>query len=272
MTEFSKSKVLMIKNNYVAMSAICRDRLEYIEEWLDYHLSIGIQKIILYDNLNKTPLTVSLEKYIQQGKLDVVDWNHDTLNGKQIRAQNDCIKNYQSFRWIGFLDIDEFIVLLEESPDIKTYLKEYEKYDGIGLHWLIFGSNGHKTRQKSILKSYTQSCPNSYINRHIKSFINPKNCIIRNFRDPHFIPTKNNTVNVRHEMVYNAFGTGKAIIDYKMRINHYYTRSWEDFFIDKKKRGGGSVTDRVYNDKCYATAHTENVFNDEILLKKGYHN
>ena len=263
--KFSKNKALMIKNNYVAMSAMCRDRIEYIEEWLDYHLSIGVQKIILYDNLNEIPLSVSLEKYIKSRKVDVIDWNRDTLNYKQIRAQNHCVTNYQQFRWIGFLDIDEFVVLLEESTDIKTYLKEYDEHDALGLHWLLFGSNSHKARQKSVLNSYTQSCPNSTVNRHIKSFVNPRNCIISDYRDPHFIPTKKYTVNVRHERVYNAFGTGNAVIDYKMRINHYYTRSEEDYFIDKKNRGGGVIVNRVYNKIHFNDSNRENVFNDDIL-------
>jgi hypothetical protein len=268
MKEFSE-KTSQPNDNYIAISTLCKDDLGYISEWVDYHLSLGIDKIILYDNQPHRPILKEyFDEYIQQSKVIVHHWPSQK-KGRQSKSQIHSMKRYRAFRWIGLIDTDEFVVLLDGNTDIKQTFKEYEAYDAVGLSWLIFGSNNHKHKQKSILYSYTQCCPNSKINCHIKSFINPKKFI--SSASVHGAITKSGTVNVNKEILISVYGQTinnpdkkRYIIDKKMRLNHYYTRSLEDW-QDKIKRGGGEKADRVYGKNEYATAHTESVFNDDII-------
>lgn len=250
------------KKQYVAMSAMCKDRIEYILEWIDYHYMIGVQHFILYDN-NTYDLKNYLQQYIDNNIVTIIKWT-DNKTGRQIRAQNEAIRAFGTFRWIGFLDIDEFVVLLNDEMDIKSYLQKYEDYDALGLHWMMFGSNGHKVRQDSVLKSYTSSFPQSKTNCHIKSFINPKAKNITQMCKgrPHSFCT-DLAVNVLYEKSTGAFGAcgngGHAVLYKHMRINHYYTRSLEDF-KEKIARGGGNLAERKY------TMNHFNAYND---TKKG---
>ena len=72
---------------------------------------------------------------------------------------------------MGFLDTDEFLIIKDGTPHMPALLKEYEEYGGLGVHWVMFGSSGHKTRPaKGVLASYWQclwhGSPHS---RHIRA-------------------------------------------------------------------------------------------------------
>lgn len=272
--EKNKIKKQEAINNSVAISAICKDEEEHIKEWLEYHSNIGVDYFILYDNNSQIPLKKILLEY---NNVEVIDWL-DNQQGTQVRSQIDCVNNYSHFRWIGFLDIDEYIVLLNDSVKIKDYLKEFIEYHGLCLYWLAFGSNKHTTKQKSTINSYTQSCPNlDKFNKHTKCFINPKKYDHSAIHwTSHYLPTLNGNVDVTHTNVqkywtnllafkkYIKNSEIKGTIDEKIRINHYYTRSTEDFHR-KMLRGGGINVKKVYNNNNYKSVNKENVFNDDII-------
>jgi hypothetical protein len=260
---------LKTKDNldYIALSSMCKENIDDIIEWLEYHKAIGIDKFILYNNDSNQDLANLLPQHLKDTCL-VIDWFYD-FDGRQIVAQQHCIKKFSNFKWIGFIDIDEYIVLLDEDINIKSYIKDYEAFGGICLHWLLFGSNGHTNRQTSTIYSYTQSCPNHGANEHIKSIIDPKQYIGKH-NDPHWLPTKNGNVNTKKEKVSDAFGSIRAehkapLIDYRMRINHYYTKSYEDF-SNKKLRKGGNKVNREYKDSHFDNHQRENVYNNYIVV------
>lgn len=190
----------------------------------------------------------------------MVDWFYEN-NNRLTLSQESCIKNYSFYRWIAFLDMDEYIVLLEQKTNIKDYLVEYEEFDGICLNWLVFGANNHLDKQKSTIYSYTQSCPTHTWNEHVKSIINPSNYL--NHVNSHYMTTSNGSVNVFKEKVCGPRVKPYIIFD-KMRINHYYCRSREDFF-EKVARGGSNYPSQKYLDEHFNTLQTENVFNDDII-------
>jgi hypothetical protein len=256
----------------IALSALCKESADSIKEWIEYHSAIGVDHFILYDNGSYPKLTDVFSSEIKNGLVSIVDWTQDNQHGRQIRAQVHCVNNYDYFRWIGFFDIDEFVVLLDESVDIKTYLSKYENYDGVCLHWLLFGANNHINRQNSIIYNYTQSCPTHGANEHIKSIINPKGYDKTQgyHNNPHWMPTIKGSVNILGQVVQDAFGStrqrqSKPIINEIMRLNHYYTKSLEDFQI-KASRGGGNKVDRKYEDVHFKSMQKENVFNNDIIL------
>ena len=48
-------------------------------------------------------------------------------------------------RFLGFIDIDEFIVTLDpQLSNINDLLRPYEPYAGVILYWRLLGSSGHK--------------------------------------------------------------------------------------------------------------------------------
>lgn len=254
----------MNNKNYIAVSAMCKEKIEDIIEWIEYHKAIGVQYFFLYNNDPYTDIYNSLNKELQS-VVSVVDWFLD-MDGRQVLAQQHCIAHNKSFRWIAFIDIDEYIVPIRHN-NIQNILQEYETYGGLCLHWLLFGSNNLAKKPQSIVYSYTQSCPSHGANEHIKSIVNPKKYTGKH-SDPHFIPTYDGNVNVKKEKVADAFGsirnTDKMPIHDIMRINHYYTKSIEDFQY-KKMRAGGNKVNREYTQHHFDTLQSENIYNADII-------
>lgn len=217
----------------IAVCCIFKDENDYIEEWINYHKTIGFDHFIIYDNDSKISPMENLGNF--KDIITYTKWPGHYV-GRQCRAYDDCIKNNKNYDWIAFIDIDEFIVLLDTKKlNIKEYLKNYEEFDAVALNWLQFGPSGHKTKQKSVIYSYTKACFSAESNKHVKCIVKPSK-INQRVGNPHFFPCK--TVNVEFNTVNGPFSD--PVINKHMRINHYVTRSEEDF-KDKIVRGGGNA-------------------------------
>ncbi len=91
-------------------------------------------------------------------------------------AYGHCLKKYGSLcRWLAFIDADEFIVPKTFTGSLPDFLVPYEQYGGIGINWLVFGSNGHIEKPASQIESYTRRLPKSDPeNDHVKSIVQPR--------------------------------------------------------------------------------------------------
>ena len=45
----------------LALCCIVKDEDEYLQEWIKYHLKIGVQHFFIYDNESKTPVSDTLK-------------------------------------------------------------------------------------------------------------------------------------------------------------------------------------------------------------------
>lgn len=254
--------------NKIAICAVFKDENIYVKEWIDYHLAIGFDYILMYDNESKIPLSVTAKDYIEQGKVGVRESKGQKQN-RQAKCCNLSLEELRDYAWVAHIDIDEFIVLLEKSQNIKDYLQEYINCSSIGLNWLLFGSNGHIKTQASVINSYTQSLPSHSANKHIKSIYQPK-YILRSGA-PHYVIPKGNSilvaegkqVNVKLKPCDGPF-CQPPVLDYKMRINHYVTRSRQDFEL-KQKRGSGNMKNRKYTEDFWESNQIEDVQNFELI-------
>ncbi|MEM9303168.1 MAG: glycosyltransferase family 2 protein [Pseudomonadota bacterium] len=250
----------------VAICAVFKDENRYVREWLEYHASIGIDYFLMYDNMSAVPLAETISDYIDAGVATVIDLP-GTHKGRQTEAYAQAIERLGDFEWAAFIDIDEFVVLLEEATDIKAYLKRYDDdVSSVGLHWLVFGANGHLKTQDSVLESYTQSCPNSYRCRHIKTILRVSR--FERSGSPHyFFVSSGRIADVRGNVIKKqkgGWGQRPPILNEVMRVNHYATRSRECFEL-KKQRGGGNSPARRKDDDYFDSIQTEDVQNHDIL-------
>jgi hypothetical protein len=220
----------------VAVCIMCKNENEYITENVKYHLALGFDHIIVYDNMSTIPLQKTLAD-IQN--VTVIRWSSNDL-GSQCKAYDNCLKTHGSkFNWIAFIDTDEFIVL-KKTTNIKDFLNAYSSYAAVGIQWKCFGSSGHKKKKKSVINSYLNATDIGLShNKHIKSIVQPK-WTKRSSGDPHHFKFKGDKICVNEHGIkipgpFNVPPTYDTI-----QLNHYVTRSREDF-DDKKKRGGGNV-------------------------------
>jgi len=108
-------------HNSIAGIAIVKNESLYIEEWLLYHLSIGIDHFFIYDNFSEDDLSVLLRPYIQGGVVTLINW---PVSRGQDDAYFHAFRSLaKSFDWAACFDVDEFYVLKKH----KT-LKEFRKH------------------------------------------------------------------------------------------------------------------------------------------------
>ena len=115
--------------NLIIMSTIVRNEDEYILQWINYHLFLGVHKFIIYDNVeNNDPAPMSghligkgtssnlaklLANYIDSGQVTLIDWSFKVKF--QQTQQNHSIWAYKNAAYIGFFDVDEYV-----NPQIET--------------------------------------------------------------------------------------------------------------------------------------------------------
>jgi tetratricopeptide (TPR) repeat protein len=254
--------------DYLSLCLICKDENDYLPEWLDYHILMGVDRFYIYDNESQVSLRESLADYIERGWAVVVD-----IPGKamQLHAYDHCLQTfgYLTF-WMGFIDTDEFLVP-KTSPDLKELLKGYEQYAGLAVSSLFFGSSGHQTRPTvGQISAYTRRTHATFKeNEMVKSIIQPSQALMPN--SPHDFIYKESAWCV-NEGFLRVDGQRFPNCTELIQLNHYYCRSEKE--IDQKLRRGNSqsvvwVRQRFEAINSMATTQDTNILqNLEILLQQ----
>jgi hypothetical protein len=230
-------KLLGLSPSYIDKVAICcivKDEGHYLHEWIEYHLKIGVSRFFIYDNESKIPIAGTLSPYADKG---IVKVEFIAGKGMQQAAYEHCLANYGSTcQWIAFIDSDEFIVPKTLTGNLPEFLTAYENYGGLGLNWLVFGSNGHLEKPSAPqTHSYTKrTLKTNIINNHIKTIVQPKH-VKRVPLDPHHFVFKKGKYCV-NENFERLTGPRVSHTSNKIQLNHYFLRSLEDF-KEKLERG-----------------------------------
>lgn len=121
------------------LCAIAKNEAPYIEEWVSYHLALGVKHIFLYDNEDSPTLNniSCLDPY--RASLTVC---HFPGFAKQFEAYNHCLSlsETHSYRWGGFIDIDEFIVL-KKHENLIDFMTEHCPAGVLSINWVVFSGN-----------------------------------------------------------------------------------------------------------------------------------
>jgi hypothetical protein len=124
----------------VCVAAIVRNEEQYIRSWVNYYLSLGVDHVYIYDNLSTDATVEILQTYVAHGRATVLNW---PLQGGQIDAYNHALRVFgHTTEWLGFLDIDEFVVLHNHHA-LFEYLVSTSA-DQVLLPWQNFPYNGHQ--------------------------------------------------------------------------------------------------------------------------------
>src|ERR1700733_1449428 len=93
----------------VALCLRFRDEARYLAEWLEYYRAAGISHFYLYNNFSSDDYPSVIQPWVDAGLLTLIDWPKVPASPA---AEEDCIRRALGrFRWVGFLDADEFVVI-----------------------------------------------------------------------------------------------------------------------------------------------------------------
>jgi hypothetical protein len=119
---------------------ILKDEAKYIENWVCFHLSIGFEHFLVYDNGSLDGIANVLAKYIRGGVVTLISW---PLRAGQIDAYNHALSLLrEKSEWTCFLDVDEYLVL-HHHETVCSYVSSLDT-DQILIPWRNFPYSGHK--------------------------------------------------------------------------------------------------------------------------------
>jgi hypothetical protein len=131
----------------IAMVAIIRDELPFLDEWLVYHRRMGFDHFFLY--LNEPDPSATM-KFLSPHSAYVtpIEWygRSDNLPGRnrQTKAYTHALTHHlKGYSWVAYLDVDEFMVF-NQHPGVREFLAETGRpgTSAISLHWKKFGHSG----------------------------------------------------------------------------------------------------------------------------------
>ncbi len=218
----------------VVLVAIVKDEADYLEEWLAYHIALGVDHFLIYDNGSTDETPGLLERFINHGLVTCIDW---PMRAGQLSAYNHSLRMFgTTSRWMAFYDPDEFLVPLVDD-DIPTFLERFRDKATVRIPRLEFGYSGHRRPPGALtIEAYAQVANVLDLDLdmppRVKSIVQPAAvsavgvhlAFAADLPEPGQ-PTETAEVEVR----------GLA------QLNHYYTRSFEEF---EAKRFRGSATGR----------------------------
>src|SRR5699024_2690946 len=140
-----------------SVAAIMKNESAYVEEWLKYHLLVGVDHFYIYDNGSTDNMPAILAPYVENG---IVTYREFPRVARQIPAYNDAVQNYRNeSRYIAFIDTDEFLFPVRPDTNVPQTVKEILAQDlhagGIAVNWRVFGSSHlEKKPEGGVLKNF----------------------------------------------------------------------------------------------------------------------
>lgn len=221
---------------YLAVCAIAKDEGTYFKEWIEWHISKGVEKFYIYDNESTDNTKQVLLPYVESGIVEYCYWPGKR---QQLAVYDDCFDRHRTeARWIAVIDLDEFIVPIKFA-NIPDFLRQMEKYSSVEINWLVYGSGGAKKREPgNVMDRFKKhSLPEHKLNTHVKSIVNPK-CICTMTGCHEAARISGQAVDSHGFLLKKGFRDRKPQHDV-IRINHYAVKSYEEF-LEKQLRGRAS--------------------------------
>ena len=247
---------------------LIKNEHEYLEYWIKYHLNfIGIDHIFIFEDIDsdshmeicgkfkgsqvtlKSALDIFPEEHQKNGIRLNKRRGHDVQN-LIYRVGIEYIKNNYDYDWCFCLDTDEFLSFYCDDP--KELIKRYDTYDAIVIKWWNYGANGwvHKPDYSKIrlMDAYKKQCGNIELDEKLDYMA--KVCYkLKTYERKHF-----------GDMHTPGSCSSRVADQYYGRIQHYITRSFEEYVTKLVLRGMCHIGHRKIEDFF--------IYNPDMLDKK----
>lgn len=227
--------------NGITIAAIAKNESRYIVEWMAYHFAIGVDRIVIYSNDTDDDQCEKIEAIAQYDcRVSCKKWPSISGISPQLSAYNDALKAAQT-PWIGFIDIDEFIVPLEDNGIHEWLATIPDDVSSVHLNWRGFGSSGRQTDDYDLVtRAFTHAAlPGWSNNHHFKSIARTK---LATEAFVHNILTKEGRRTLSDfgdfETIRN--GLSNRVTYHRIQLNHYQCKTFAEFSA-RMSRGDANV-------------------------------
>ena len=282
---------LAYKPNNTYLMLIAKDEDKYIDEWIDYHLSIGVSKIFVFED----EWNYDLSKF---GNKVEVFHNEDFPGGtekhtvaKQMSFYSailEKVKKYHICKYIAAIDTDEFIGFKEQDFGL-TITEILDKYFGkygcevLQVPWKMFGDNNLTTVEDgnySVIGRFTR-CAKDYGDcgrnnlckvildvEHFSSFTYPFYHGCDKHKQVFVTGLSTSGANVLNKQKFKDEEIG-------LYLAHYYTKTKEEYFARAKAPYTydiiGTTNEAQWKDRSNPIWNRNDIENLEIQKVRDYY-
>ena len=233
---------------------VIKNEQEYLDEWIKYHLDLGIDHIFMFEDIDSDSHKEICDKYGDKVSLNSISIVLDDENKKitaelkQTKTTNPqwiyfkssllYLQSLNEYDWCFVIDVDEYITFENEKENIEDILNMFSQYDAIVIQWKCYGANGFIKKpdytNKGIVETYT-----SEMAGHIplkRPFITKVCYNLKTYKDTNFGHIHQSSDNCK--WCKTDFTKNRETIVYKsIYLRHYITKSWEEYVWKIKTRG-----------------------------------
>lgn len=254
------------KRTGLAVALIVKNEAPYMKEWVDFHRKQGVSHFFIYDNESTDNLHEVLKPYIDSGLVTCrIIRGRVRQRDAYNMALNQCRR--RKIKYMAILDADEFLFVRKGGSNlydfVDHFMTSHENAGGLAVNWCVFGASGHVTKPEGgVLENYTMRAADDYhVNLHVKTICDPLKTMC--FGHVHFP--------IYCKDFYNFDETGEKVIGpftravhfENIRINHYLTKSKEEFIAKRKRGCADENTPRDFNE--FYKHDRSDVLDTEIL-------
>ena len=223
------------------IGCVFKNEAEYLDEWISYHLNIGFNTIVLFDNNvgddDKDAIEIIKQKYSQVKFINKRGLSYD-IGGYNFELYKKLSKD----QWCLYIDIDEFLTFNDNYTlnDLVNRAEE-KKCDQIKINWMVYGNNGKiKKENGTMISRFPKPVqPPDFRkfgrveNTHTKGFVHgelPGSTTIHYFSGP-IVGCDTN-----FKIIQNNSPFTKEVVWGMAYLRHYFTKSEEEWKTKFEKR------------------------------------
>lgn len=218
------------------LCAIAKNEAPYVLEWVAFHLAVGFDEIVIYDNDSTDDLAGLFRQ--TRWPVRIVPWPTQAGRSPQGAAYDHFVESRRrTGDWVAFLDLDEFLNL-KTHGSIRAFLLDYKGFDAIGFNWRMFGSAFQaKASDGLVIDRFQRAARLDYdINRHIKTIARCSQIVEAGVHSPALRPGAR-FVSPDRTPRTGGCNAWQTHLDHSIaQINHYFTKTAEEF---ERKRSRG---------------------------------
>lgn len=210
---------------------LIRDENEYLPEWLEWHLSQGVEHFYIYDDSRKSSVGDVLNKYAPYCTVqDATRYRYHL----QFEAYIDALRRFgEEAEWMAFIDTDEFLRSVDGTPVTDLLDSMPESVAAVLCPWVVYNANGQMQKENGpVRKRFTQAVPWIGGMPDWKSIVRPKLVTSMAAHSPIRMADGAVMVDANGHIVDNGYDLP---VD-KLVVDHYYTKSYAEW-VERLSKG-----------------------------------
>lgn len=210
----------------LVVCAIFENEAPYLPEWLAYHLVVGVEHFVLYDNGSTDDPAQAIRNAPLAEHLTLIRWPQ---RPGRLAAYRHFIDIFTpGFEWVAFLDPDEFLLPLNSRSVVDT-LEWQSNAAAVLVHRRVYGPGPWEQPPPGlVIENYDRRAADDFpANRHVKPIVRCSE-LLDVTQNPHEFRINGPVFNTAGHLAPNSAIQAQPCYQ-NLVINHYYTRSLQDW-------------------------------------------